>query len=639
MSQKNNEKQKQGINKSLWIEAFIIYCLGQFPEGLQKRHFYTKNHEKMVRRKYPITLFKLTFPATNPHLKNDGFDSSTGMGWTLGPSIMRHRLKNLISYQIVKLKHGGNGKNDYWYVLEEGAKALFFPKNHTEKSEFIAELVRVIVILSTKKNEIKLSREIAALDKKKAKEFSCFLNETRVFAKHERRAIQSQTKRVREFEEAFKKPLNSPEFYNQLAVGNYKIGNQEEALRLWKTALNLFKEKGDKKGESICNANIGVYLKDTGKMDKALRIFTELLKVDREIGYKEGEAICLANIGSIFGRKGDLNQGLRYRYESLMINCEIGCKEGEANQLLNIGTIYYSKTKLDLALAFFEEALKVFEHCEDIYGAAFCIGNIGSIYAEKGEIDKALNYYRDALEMCREIQYEDGHRISFQPLEASQLKLIGAIYRKRGDNKEAHKHYRKALKITRKIGDKQREASTLLEIGIMNRHQKHFKKALKLFHEALNLYCLVGSKNGEARCQLNIGLILAYDGEFDGALECFEKSLEIYHMMGDDKAESETTFVIGEIYLLKGDLKTGLDYWKKSHGADRDFWFDRDNRLSQSNLDVYLTTVEAMQEKCKHFEENLGIDCKLFRKIYLEKRDKSLFENAVTILENELKNG
>jgi len=66
---------------------------------------------------------------------------------------------------------------------------------------------------------------------------------------------------------------------------------------------------------------------------------------------------------------------------------------------------------------------------------------------------------------------------------------------------------------------------------------------------------------------------------------------------------------------------------------------DLDDLFSQSDLDVYLTTIEAMQDVGNHFEKDLKIDCKLFREIYLEKRTNSLFENAVTILTNKLKSG
>ncbi|HLP45541.1 MAG TPA: tetratricopeptide repeat protein, partial [Candidatus Kapabacteria bacterium] len=135
----------------------------------------------------------------------------------------------------------------------------------------------------------------------------------------------------------------------------------KDALKYFEDALSLYKELGDKKGESIQIGNIGLSYQALGQSQKALIYLEEALAVSREIGYKQGEANQLGNIGVIYSNFSQPEEALKYLQEALVLNSEIGNKYGEANQLVNIGVIYQDFGQPEKALKYYKDALSFFQ--------------------------------------------------------------------------------------------------------------------------------------------------------------------------------------------------------------------------------------------------------------------------------------
>jgi CHAT domain-containing protein len=87
---------------------------------------------------------------------------------------------------------------------------------------------------------------------------------------------------------------------NQEGVKAFKISQYRVALEKFQTALNIYKQIGDREGEGTTLNNIGAVYKVLGQYSKALETYQQSLVISKEIGDREGEGTTLNNIGFVY---------------------------------------------------------------------------------------------------------------------------------------------------------------------------------------------------------------------------------------------------------------------------------------------------------------------------------------------------
>lgn len=106
--------------------------------------------------------------------------------------------------------------------------------------------------------------------------------------------------------------------YNLLALATGQLGQHEEAADYQEQALTLFREIGDHERAGAMLQNLGVNAYERGDYFTATVLYREALAVQREIGNRGGEMLVLCNLGGAqvglgeFGEaEADLRQVLR----------------------------------------------------------------------------------------------------------------------------------------------------------------------------------------------------------------------------------------------------------------------------------------------------------------------------------------
>ena len=91
----------------------------------------------------------------------------------------------------------------------------------------------------------------------------------------------------------------------QLAQSYQFQSKYKEAKRLYKKALGIMIETGDRKEEALCYGNLGTVYFSFGEYAKAEEYLSNALAIRKEIGDEKGEAVCYGNLGTVYHSLGE----------------------------------------------------------------------------------------------------------------------------------------------------------------------------------------------------------------------------------------------------------------------------------------------------------------------------------------------
>ena len=111
----------------------------------------------------------------------------------------------------------------------------------------------------------------------------------------------------------------------------------QAAIQSLETALNIYREIGDRNGEGKALNNLGIAYSDLGQYQKAIEFYQQSLTITREIGDRNGEGFALGNLGLAYNRLGQYQKAIEFFQQSLTIFREIGDRNGEGLALNNLG--------------------------------------------------------------------------------------------------------------------------------------------------------------------------------------------------------------------------------------------------------------------------------------------------------------
>ncbi len=293
----------------------------------------------------------------------------------------------------------------------------------------------------------------------------------------------------------------------------------QEARQSWEAALELFRELGDRTGESAALSKIGVAYIHQGQYDQALDYHQQALTIAREIGDRAEEAIALNGIGWVKVRRGEYAQALEHYQQALAIAREVGERLDEARSLQGLGSLYWSQGQHTQALEYYQQVLAIAQEVGNRAREGGTLADLGAIYSEQGQLTQALEHYQQSLAIVQEVSDRHG--------EGYVLQGIGLVYRAQGQDAQALDYYQQALAIHREVGDRGGEGSILISIGVVYCDQGQYAQALKYFQQVLAIYQEIGGSSLESHTLTLIGVAYNGLGREDKALAYFRQSIEV----------------------------------------------------------------------------------------------------------------
>ena len=269
--------------------------------------------------------------------------------------------------------------------------------------------------------------------------------------------------------EALKNYENALKLYEQLkydtriADAYYAMGmihqrsNYDEALQLFKKALQAAKQTGDKNLVGKTAYMTAVVYTRKGDYDEAYPYNELAIKFYNESGNETGLANCYVASARINNHRGNFQQSLKDNYAALRLFEKTGNKVGIYNVHTGLGLMYLEQKNYSEALNSYQASKKAAEEQDRKEVLSGAYNNIGNTYLEMGNTEEALKAFTESLKLAEEINDKKGI--------ATAQGNLGIIYNETGKPTEALKSHEKAIKLFEEIGAKESISIGYMEIG------------------------------------------------------------------------------------------------------------------------------------------------------------------------------
>jgi len=139
----------------------------------------------------------------------------------------------------------------------------------------------------------------------------------------------------------------------------------------------------------------GIQQCQNDKCEPSLELFKQALKIYREIGNRQGESYALGNLGSVYQALGKYDKAIEY--EQLAIAGEIKDRNGKMHGLHNLGVAYRSLDRDREAMTSFQQALTIAREIGDRRMEGYVLADLGIVLSKAPKRELAILYYKQSV--------------------------------------------------------------------------------------------------------------------------------------------------------------------------------------------------------------------------------------------------
>jgi class 3 adenylate cyclase/tetratricopeptide (TPR) repeat protein len=292
--------------------------------------------------------------------------------------------------------------------------------------------------------------------------------------------------------------------------------------------------------------NLGAVSLYQGDYARAKVHYEQALHIFREIGDRQGESGVLNNLGAVSGEQGDYGGARAYFERALRIFREIGHRQDEGKALMNLGLVSSLQGDYSGVKIYFEQALRIQREVGDRQTESMVFNNLGNVAEDQSDYIGARAYYEQALRISREIGDRRG--------EGRGLVHLGLLFHHLGDYGGARSYYEQALRIFREIGYRQGESETLAHLGLLHHHLGDNETAQEHSQSALRIAAELGNRRLQGSALTNLGRAQAGLGRWVEATDAYQRALDLRRELGQSKLALDSLAGLARISLSQGDL-------------------------------------------------------------------------------------
>ena len=199
-----------------------------------------------------------------------------------------------------------------------------------------------------------------------------------------------------------------------------------EAINCFKQAEFFFNDETDK----ILIADNSKYFGQSyifiSQLDTAKFHIKSAIKLYKDMGDKRGESRALSDLGHLFYKQEDYSASALHVKKAIEIQLELNNKEELSASYLNIGFILKKNKKYDQAISYYKKAIALNEtmtHNKDAYAVlnTATLIHLGALYFIQNNMKKSKSFYLQALRFEEEFgeNYNNQKRIYDALIEIS----------------------------------------------------------------------------------------------------------------------------------------------------------------------------------------------------------------------------
>ncbi|HEY6806995.1 MAG TPA: CHAT domain-containing protein [Pyrinomonadaceae bacterium] len=403
---------------------------------------------------------------------------------------------------------------------------------------------------------------------------------------------------------------------NDLGVTAADLGDQYETLARQSidSALEMFQQHHDRRGEASALNNIGYLYFKKGRYHEAVTYWKQALPLRRAENDQLREFNLINNIGAAHDALGEPDEAVADCAQTLTIWRSLYHQgllldpDRLAAALNNTAAAYERTDQWQKAFDSYEEALAISQKSGNAQRQASTLTNLGRFYQQWGDFVRARSYYTDALKLVRD-------KVKDPKFEANLLTQLGGIFVSDGRFKEAQTNFELSSQINQLPA---REAELLNYRALIALRDGNPTAARDFYIKARN--GLMNSKERDRRAEaaISANLAQAYEllGQHSTALQEFNMALALWTDLKDTRGQALALQGIATVKRNTNDLDEAL----------------RLNSRAIQTVESLRTGVTSYQLRASYFANQQNyyqLNVELTMMLYQKTRDPQYLTRAI----------
>lgn len=225
-----------------------------------------------------------------------------------------------------------------------------------------------------------------------------------------------------------------------------------EALKYYRSAVDIFKTYGKKEREAACYNNIGKIYKALDEDKTALTYYFKAANLYKIEDHNHSLRTIYNNIGTSYQELKQFESAKHYLYMSLKISQQMNDSVSMAMAFHNLGTNHQLQNRFDSSLNYFRKSLGLLHNTRMLPGIIMNYSEIGNSFLSQGKVDSSEKY----LLMAEALIKESGNDINLSEIS----EYLSQVY-------ELKKNYQKAffyMKTKEHLKDSLSKLSSVTEV-------------------------------------------------------------------------------------------------------------------------------------------------------------------------------
>jgi len=332
--------------------------------------------------------------------------------------------------------------------------------------------------------------------------------------------------------------------------------DSDTCLMFYQEALEARREADDRvlTGNSLNGIGL-VYLSHYIDFIRAINYFTQAIEIRKEIGQVDQLGKSVAYLAQSYQNVGELELARVHFDQSYLLNRETGdsLKMGESK--LHSGEILLGTGRYPEAIKDLRMSLAVFTGIQDSVNLGNVYLQIGLVFERMGDYDRALEILDSASLCYAAMDYSWGL--------AGVYNHTGMVLQSAGRPGRAIERYQRSLEIFESLDDKRNMVIQYTNIGSANFETGNFKGAEAFQLKGLELAGEINFREGELPCLINLANAQNRLGLLDEAAKNYALAMDLCKELDSPDNEWKVMVGMAENHTLRGAYEKAIEYNEK----------------------------------------------------------------------------
>ncbi len=185
--------------------------------------------------------------------------------------------------------------------------------------------------------------------------------------------------------------------YGILCQQGPAIEASADTIRECQIALQSSMAAGDMNGEAMMLTDLAALYYQQGSLARAEKMWRQAIEEFRQVGNPDGVATALSNLGGADLTRGNLSAAKKLFEESIPRYQAVEDKSGVALSLNNLGDLSRQQGNLQAAETTYQQAKGTAQEIDDKDAIAYVLSGLGDVFTDRGDLASGRKSYEESL--------------------------------------------------------------------------------------------------------------------------------------------------------------------------------------------------------------------------------------------------